>query len=186
MKQIIITALFLSLVLPSRMIAHDLEIDGIFYRIHGDHAVVTPGAYPYNGDVTIPDTISHNGMAYAVTAIDPTAFMDCASLTSISIPGSVTAIGEHAFAGCTALDSVDISDLSAWCGIDFGSETANPCYHAHHLYLKGMEITDLMIPDQVDTISSYAFSGCSSISSVSIPNSVVMGTASVLFLRKMK
>ena len=178
MKQIIITALLLTLVLPSHMIAQDLEIDGIFYRIHGDHAVVTPGIYPYNGDVTIPATISHNGMAYAVTAIDPAAFMDCASLTSISIPGSVTAIGEHAFAGCTALDSVDISDLSLWCGIDFGSETANPCYHAHHLYLKGMEITDLMIPDQVDTISSYVFSGCSAFSSVSIPSSVVMIGAS--------
>lgn len=171
MRQIIITIL-LSLALPSHMIAQDLEIDGIYYRIHGDHAVVTPGIYPYNGDVTIPDMISHNGMIYTVTAIDPAAFMDCASLTSISIPSSVTSIGEHAFACCTALDSVDISDLSAWCSIDFGSETANPCYHAHHLYLNGEEIADLMIPDQVDTINSYAFSGCSSIKSVYIPSSV--------------
>ena len=174
MKQIIITALLLSLVLPSNMIAHDLEIYGIFYRFTGNHAVVTPGIYPYNGDVTIPATITHNGVVYTVTAIDPAAFMNCPSLTSISIPGSVTAIGEHAFTGCTALDSVDISDLSLWCRIDFGSMTANPCYIAHHLYLKGMEITDLIIPDEVDTISSFAFSGCSSISSVSIPSSVVM------------
>ena len=171
MKQIIITALLL-LVLPGNMIAHDLEIDGIFYRINGDHAVVTPSIYPYNGDVTIPATISHNGIVYPVTAIDAVAFRDCSSLTSISLPASITEVGEYAFAGCTALDSVVISDLSTWCGIDFASESANPCYLAHHLYLQGNEITDLVIPDSTLSIGSFAFSGCTSINSIYIPSAV--------------
>lgn len=172
MKQIFITAFLLALVLPGNMIAQNLEIDGIFYRINGDHAVVTPGIYPYNGDVTIPTTISHNGMVYPVTAIDAVAFRDCSALTSISMPASITEVGEYAFAGCTALDSVDISDLGAWCGIEFASESANPCYHAHHLYLQRNEITDLVIPDSVLSIGSFAFSGCSSINSVFIPSTV--------------
>ena len=164
--------MLLATVLPGTAMAQNLEVDDIHYRIRGENAIVTSGRYPYAGDVIIPATISYNGTAYPVTAIDPAAFRDCATLTSISIPGSISAIGEHAFADCTALDSVGIGDLSAWCGIDFGSETANPCYHAHHLYLNGTEITDLMIPNTVDTISSFAFSGCSAINSVSIPGSV--------------
>ena len=174
MKHIIITALLLSLVLPGSLKAQNLEIDGIFYRINGDHAIVTPSIYSYNGDVTIPATISHNGIVYPVTAIDAIAFRDCSSLTSISLPASITEVGEHAFAGCTALDSVDICDLSAWCGIEFASESANPCYHSHHLYLQGTEITDLVIPDSVLSIGSFAFSGCTSINSAYIPSTVEM------------
>ena len=165
--------MILALLLPATVMAQDLEVGGIYYHINGDHAIVIADNYPYSGDVDIPATISHNGLDYPVTAIDKEAFRDCYALTSVSIPPSVTAIGEHAFAGCTALDSVDISDLSIWCSIDFSSESSNPCYRAHHLYLRGTEIVDLVIPDSVSTISSFAFSGCSSINSVSIPNTVM-------------
>ena len=152
--------------------AHVLEQDNIYYRIDSCRAVVISGMYPYIGEVNIPETISHNRTVYPVTAIDRAAFRDCSDLTSVSIPRTVSAIGEHAFVGCTALDSVEISDLCLWCGIDFESETANPCYHAHRLFLKGEEITELVIPDSVSLISSYAFSGCTSIHSVNIPSTV--------------
>ena len=174
MKRFFIKAtLSLAFVLPVTAMAQNLEVDDISYHIKDDHAIVIPSSYPYSGNVSIPATITHDGMVYPVTAIDLAAFRDCTSLTSISIPSSISAIGEHAFTGCTALDSVDISDLSAWCTIDFGSESANPCHYAHHLYLKGTEITDLVIPDYTATISSFAFSGCSSINRVSIPSTVM-------------
>ena len=167
-----ISSLILLLAVAVTATAQGMEMDDIFYQLNGDHAVVIAGSYPYSGDVTIPSAIIHNDTVYPVTAISPVAFKDCTALTSVSIPESVTAIGEQAFAGCTALDSVDISNLSAWCGIDFESESANPCYRAHHLYLNGEEITDLVIPDSVPSISSFAFSGCSSFNSVSIPSTV--------------
>ena len=171
--------LLLSFLLPTTLAAQDLEIDNIYYHIAGDHAIVTSGTYPYYGDVTIPDSICHNDHVYPVTDIDRAAFRECSALTSISIPRTVTQIGEHAFAGCTALDSVDISDLDRWCGINFESESANPCYHAHRLFLKGTEITELVISDSVSTISSFAFSSCASISSVTIPSTVTeIGAAS--------
>ena len=172
---VMLAALLLSLT----TVAHVVEQDNIYYRIDSCSAVVISGMYPYIGDVVIPETISHNGTVYPVTAIDRAAFRDCSDLTSVSIPRTVTAIGEHAFAGCTALDSVAVSDLNRWCGIDFESETANPCYHAHRLFLEGEEITDLVIPDSVSVISSFAFSGCTSINSVSIPRAVTeIGAAS--------
>ena len=162
---VMLTALLLFLTTAAQV----FEQDNIYYRIDSCRAIVTSGMYPYIGDVIIPETISHNDTIYPVIAIDRAAFRDCSDLASVSIPRTVTAIGEHAFAGCTALDSVDISDLGIWCGIDFSSETANPCYHAHRLFLEGMEIVDLEIPDSVSEISSFAFSGCTSISHVSIP-----------------
>ena len=164
--------MILAILLPATAIAQDIEAGNIYYHINGNHAIVIAGSYPYSGDVVIPDTISHNGLDYPVTAIDQAAFRDSYALTSVSIPASVTAIGELAFAGCTALDSVAISDLSTWCSIEFFTESSNPCYRAHHLYWKGVEVVDLVIPDSVTTISSFAFTGCSSINSVSIPNTV--------------
>ena len=166
--------------LPVIAMAQVVEVGSIYYHLDGDHAIVTAGSFPYSGDVAIPAVISHNGTDYPVTAIGQAAFRDCSALTSITIPGSITAIGELAFAGCTALDSVEISDLGAWCGIDFSFESSNPCYHAHRLFLNGEEIMDLVIPDTVSSISSFAFSGCSSINSIFIPNSVTMIGAAVL------
>ncbi|MBQ1968461.1 MAG: leucine-rich repeat domain-containing protein, partial [Flavobacteriales bacterium] len=94
------------------------------------------------------------------------------SLTSVVIPNSVTSIGGFAFEGCSGLTAVHITDLSAWCKIKFDSWSSNPTSYAHHLYLNGEEITNLVIPDDITSIEKYAFSGCSGLTSVSIPSSV--------------
>lgn len=170
----------LTILLPTSMVAQNLELDGIYYNIDSVQAIVTSGSYPYHGDVAIPASITCNGKVLPVKAIAPMAFRNCSALTSVTIPASITAIGEHAFAGCTTLDSVDISDLGRWCCIDFSSETANPCHRAHRLFVKGTEIVELQIPDSVTEINSYAFSGCSSITSANIP-STVTGIGASLF-----
>lgn len=158
--------------MPLLAAAQELEIGEIYYHLDRGHAVVTKGVYPYSGDVDIPSTIFLDGMEYPVTGIDQGAFRDCSALTGISVPATVTAIGEHAFAGCTSLDSVAISNLDAWCGITFESESANPCYRAHRLFLNGSEVIELVIPDSVTAIRSFAFTGCTAINSVSIPSTV--------------
>ena len=113
--------------------------------------------------VTIPE---------GVTSIGDRAFSDCISLTSVTIPEGVTYIGDSAFDSCSRLTSVNISDLSAWCRIDFGGYESNPLYYGHNLYLNGALVTDLVIPEDISEIKSYAFSGGSCITSVTIPNSV--------------
>ena len=107
-----------------------------------------------------------------VTSIGYHAFYGCTSLTSITIPESVTSIGESAFTDCTSLKSVYISDLLAWCKIDFYNIGASPLRNGAKLYLNGSELTDITIPSDITEIKSYAFYGCTSLTSVTIPDSV--------------
>ena len=114
-----------------------------------------------------------------MTGIGANAFEDCSGLTSVTIPSSVTKIDKDAFKDCRGLTSVHISDLAAWCNIDFAESSgsgvpfsSNPLNYAHHLYLNGSEIKSLEIPQGVKTIKYAVFEGCSGFTSVVIPDNV--------------
>ena len=63
----------------------------------------------YTGtDTVVVIPAEYNG--YPVTSIGSSAFYDCRSLTSITIPNSVTSIGSHAFYACRSLTSVTIGN----------------------------------------------------------------------------
>jgi len=113
--------------------------------------------------VTIPNS---------VTSIGCQVFWDCSNLTSVTIGNSVTSIEEEAFAYCTSLASVHVTDLAAWCNIDFNNYDSNPLYFAKHLYFEGEEVKTLVIPNTVTSIGRDAFRRCASLTSVIIPSSV--------------
>ena len=146
------------LLLSTTALAHNFEVDGIYYnyvnKTDKTVAVTYKGSYyfdynnEYTGSVIIPSSVTYNGTTY-----------------------SVTSIGYEAFDNCTGLTEVNISDLSAWCKIDF-NYSANPLYYAKKLKLNGSEIKDLVIPNDITEIKNYAFWGCSGLTSVTIPNSV--------------
>jgi hypothetical protein len=58
--------------------------------------------------ITIPATITVNGVKYKVTSIADEAFKDNATITTVTIGANVTSIGSKAFAHCKKLSSVTI------------------------------------------------------------------------------
>ena len=147
-------ALFLSLavLLSLPMMAVEVEIDGINYDLVAETkqaTVIAKSSGKYSGEVVIPESVEHEGTAH-----------------------SVTSIGEDAFYYCEGLTSVHISDIAAWCNIDFDGAYSHPLYHSHHLYLNGEEVKDLIIPNSVTSIGEKAFYYCSGLTSVTIGNSV--------------
>jgi len=114
--------------------------------------------------VTIPD---------GVTSIGSFAFDGCSGLTSVTIPSSITSIGTSAFRDCDNLEKVYISDLSAWCKIDFGySNDCNPLWNGGDLILNGLRIENLVIPEDITVVKDYAFEGCK-VKSVTIHSGVI-------------
>ena len=80
--------------------AETFEVDGIYYNIlDGNNVEVTSYSNENLGAITIPQTVTYNGINYSVTSIGNGAFLSCSGLTSITIPNSVTSIGDYAFYG---------------------------------------------------------------------------------------
>ena len=109
----------------------------------------------------------------AVTEIGVYAFCECVSLESVVIGSRVTSIRGSAFILCDNLKSVYISDMSAWCKIEFGYWShSNPLKNGAKLYLNNIEVTELTIPSDITEIYDYTFEGCISLTSLTIPDSV--------------
>ncbi len=112
----------------------------------------------------------------SITNIESHAFYGCTSLTSVTIPSSVTSIREGAFANCTNLTIVNyLGTIEQWCHIELGaygtSSSASPLCNGANLYLNGELLTELVLPNNITHIS-YDFYKCTSLTSITIPDSV--------------
>ncbi len=109
--------------------------------------------------------------------IGSSVFGSCTNLKTLNIGENVETIPDNAFYSCTGLTGVYITDLEAWCNIEFASLYSNPLCYGGKLYLKDESgeynlVTKLPIPSSVTTIRGYAFSGCAGLTAVEIPSSI--------------
>lgn len=200
MKHLIkLSLLLLVFLLPATAIAHDFEVDGIYYNILNDNEVEVTyrgsnyySFDEYSGDVSIPSTVTYDGITYSVTSIGSYAFYGCYSLASITIPNTVTSIGELAFNWCSSLSSIDIpssvtsigkrafSNCAALTSITVASN--NQTYDSRENCNAVIETatntlvvgsSNTVIPNSVTSIGDCAFFECRGLTSITIPNSVI-------------
>ena len=125
MKQNYFKLLFAVLLLLCATVANanDFEVDGIFYNITDEENKTVEVTFKgssynehsneYTGNVTIPETVTYNGMDYIVTGIGTMAVGYCSTLESVEIPHTVTSIEGSAFRYCTSL--VKSSNVNLAC-----------------------------------------------------------------------
>ncbi|WP_410263479.1 leucine-rich repeat domain-containing protein, partial [Alistipes putredinis] len=94
------------------------------------------------------------------------AFSYCTALTSIEIPASVETIGASAFKGCSKLATVTFEKESQLKTI--GGGYSEPNYYG--VFSDCTALTSIEIPASVETIEAAAFSGCSSLATVTFEN----------------
>ena len=153
--------------LPMLASAEKVEIDGIWYNLipKGKAVEVTFKGDSYNsyyneysGSITIPATVTYDGVVYNVTSIGSSAFYGCSRLTAITIPEGVTSIGNHAFRYCSSLTTITIPE-----GVtSIGEYAFGGC----------SSLTAITLPESVTSIGNYAFGGCSSLTAITIPEGV--------------
>jgi len=109
-----------------------------------------------------------------VVAITDSGFASYTNMTDITIPSSVTSIGQGAFSGCTGLTSITMPFVGAVLngtsnthfGYIFGASSYNIQNNSLPASLKTVIITG------GNSISNYAFYGCTNLTSITIPDSV--------------
>ena len=104
----------------------------------------------------------------SVTSIGYQAFSRCSGLTSVTIGNSVTSIGNFAFSGCSGLTSIIVDEGNSKyhsagnCLIETATKTL----------ILGCKTSVIPTDGSVTSIGSSAFSGCTGLTSITIPDSV--------------
>ena len=157
----------------------------IGYNAFGDCSSITSITLP-NSITSIEDwafaycsAIKSITIPNSVTSIGRNAFRYCTSLTSINIPSSVTSIGENVFHGCISLpvyDNLRYADTYLVEAVNTQLSTytikEGTKWIGYLAFYYCSSITSITIPNSVINIGGHAFEGCSSLTSITIPNSV--------------
>lgn len=145
-----------------------------------------------NGALNIPSQVTNNGTTYTVTEIGIRAFENCTGITSVVMPNTLTTILNQAFSGCSGLTSFNLPASvtfivsSALNNCDnlttLTVDSNNPTYDSRdncnaiiHTSLNQIvrACNSTVIPSSVNSINSWAYSGCNGITSLNIPNNVL-------------
>lgn len=166
MKHLLRTFLLLAIISPTY--AYDFKVGELYYNI-------TSNSEPYTVEVTyekynssenystlrtlsVPSSVTDNGVTYIVTCIGDCAFWQCKALSSVTLSNNIKNIGDHSFASCTDLQSIILSDSL----LSLGAYAFDACW----------DLASITLPNNITKIGEGTFHGCA-LMSIDIPHSVI-------------
>ena len=166
MKKIILLVLIALVTMGAK--AYDFSVDGVYYNVidkSGKVVEVTKGDAKYSGSVTIPATVSSDGVTYTVSRVGNQAFDGCDNLESVTLGANIESINSYAFYKCTNLSQINLNDKI----VTFGNDAFCGC----------TSLTSVVVGSSVDNMDSGVFAGCTNLKTVEIHNgaSVIGGSA---------
>lgn len=147
--------ILVAILLPMTASAYDAVVDGIYYNLDkaAKTAEVTSGDNLYVGSISIPQTISFEGVRYQVTSIGESAFKECQELLSADLSVGLLTIGKNAFEGCGLTSMVFPNSLKT---ID------------EYAFWNCQSLASITIPESLTSIGDNAFYYCDNLKEVFI------------------
>ena len=161
----------------------------LYYQfINGGVGVVHPGWDEHNpwqgfdkpnGALAVPDSVYHEGRAYAVVELGYCCFLECNELHSLALPTTLRRIDRYAVAGCRGLrgcvvvpDGVEVVGNYAFCCSGMDAVLLPPSLReiGYSAFQDCLRLAWIEVPQRVGTIGKDAF--------LFVPSVVYRGTAS--------
>jgi len=143
----------------SMSVSAETTSSGFVYTVSGTTATITgyTGSSEY---LTIPSTITNNGVTYTVTSLGQNAFRENSTIKRVYISSGIQNIGQMCFYKCSNLTYISIPN------------TIQRMYSYCFQLCKNLTTVSFASNSILTEIPSGCFSGCSSLASISIPDSV--------------
>ena len=152
------------------------SVDNWIYKLNSDHTAtvwqVPAGVVKDKTSITIPDTISWDGVTYKINSIGNVSdggytLSGAVNMKTISFGDAVTEIGTSAFNGCKELTTIDLKNVTKLgagafigCSKLDGIVLNNGVAELPNSVFQGCSsLSELVIPQNVTDIGRYAFAG---------------------------
>lgn len=162
-----------------------------FYRCSNLQSIFIPNSVTSIGDRAFEGCTSLRSINIpnSISVIENGTFMGCSGLLNVDIPNSITSIGSHAFSGCENLAMIyipsSVNSIGLWAFLgcvnlkSLSVDVNNVVYDSRqncnaiietetNTLIRGCN--NSFIPASVQVIGVGAFSGCSGLTTVSLPD----------------